>query len=312
MARGRGLHGGLIVAAALLVAACGASAAAASSMSPAPSRSHGGTLLPKGKPSPYGASKKGEFVTTCTLANRAAVDPIVARGKAPFGHEHDFFGNTSTDANSVADSLLGQDTTCTPPLDAAAYWVATLLHDGHPVTPTSVNFFYRVNAPQDPAKVKPLPTGLKMIAGNSSSASKQPGSVVRWSCASGARTAATIPDCHGADLVLTVRFPECWDGVHLDSANHQRHMAYARGKSCPADHPVLVPQLVFQLQWPVPAGGTNRLSSDPTMNGTAASPGLTAHGDFINAWNPTAFKQRVNVCLHAAVVCDKNGTVTGS
>jgi hypothetical protein len=73
-----------------------------------------------------------------------------------------------------------------------------------------------------------------------------------------------------------------------------------------------VPQLVFQLEWPIPAGGTTRLSSDHTMNGTAANPGLTAHGDFINAWNPNVFKQRVTTCLRAAVICDKFGTVTGS
>ena len=64
-----------------------------------------------------------------------------------------------------------------------------------------------------------------------------------------------------------VTFPTCWDGVNLDSPDHQSHVAYAaipyepyadpiitrpytpaqeRGK-CPDTHPVHLPQLMYEV-----------------------------------------------------------------
>ncbi len=269
------------------------------------------TPAPPGAPNPYGAAGKGEFVALCPFSQRGTIDPIVAPGSTTFWHEHDFFGNETTDPNSTAVTLLAQATTCVPGFDSAAYWVPTLLHWGTPVSPVSASFFYRVVAPQDPSKVQPFPTGLIMVAGSSAAVTAQPASIVRWGCAGSSATGATIPWCHRHDLVLDLHFPECWDGVHLDSADHKSHMAYAQGASCPADHPVLVPQLTFEFQWNVSGRGVT-VSSDHTMSGTDVTPGLTAHGDFINAWSPEIMQQRVATCLRAAVICDENGTVTGS
>lgn len=65
-----------------------------------------------------------------------------------------------------------------------------------------------VKRPYDPTKVTPFPHGLRMID----------------------------------NLVLT--FPNCWDGAHLDSANHKSHMLYGQALNCPMTHPVLVPEPV--------------------------------------------------------------------
>ena len=46
----------------------------------------------------------------------------------------------------------------------------------------------------------------------------------------------------GSWFVMEVEFPQCWDGVHLDSADHKSHMAYPNG-GCPADHPVALPEI---------------------------------------------------------------------
>ena len=271
-----------------------------------------GTLLPPGAPNPYGPSGKGEFIATCPFSHRATEDPIVAPGNTSFWHEHDFFGNTDTNASSTPDALLGQDTTCTPAFDATGYWVPTLLKAGVPQDPVAGDFFYHVLAPQDPAKVQPFPAGLIMIAGSAGATAPQPAYIERWSCVGTSTTSATIPDCgSGNNLKLTLNFPECWDGVHLDSADHKSHLAYAQGASCPADHPKLLPQLVFELQWAVSGAGVT-VSSDHTMSGTDVTPGLTAHGDFMNGWDPEIMQQRVTHCLAAAVICDKDGTVTGS
>jgi hypothetical protein len=271
-----------------------------------------GTLLAPGAPYPYGPFGKGEFLASCTLVKRATEDPIVAPGSTTFWHSHDFLGNTSVGPNSTVDTLLGQGSTCVTAFDTAAYWVPTLYHDGTALNPWFGNFYYRVNSPQDPAKVQPMPTGLVMVAGSAGATAAQPTSVMHWKCVGSPGVSSTIPDCGGANLEMWLTFPECWDGQHLDSADHKSHMAYANGASCPADHPVLVPQLVFEIQWIVPAGGTNMVSSDHAMNGTVQPGGLTGHGDFINSWSPEAMQQRVSTCLRTAKLCDINGMVVGS
>jgi hypothetical protein len=272
-----------------------------------------GTLLPPGAPNPYGAAGKGEFVATCPFSHRATQDPIVAPGNNMFWHEHDFFGNVHTDSSSTPDELRGQDTTCISAFDATGYWIPTLMQNGVAKdADVQADFFYRVLSPQDPSKVQPFPAGLIMVAGSSGATTEQPSYIEQWSCAGTAVKSAVIPTCaSGHNLHLTLHFPECWDGVHLDSADHKSHMAYAQGKSCPADHPVLVPQLTFELEWSVTGSGVT-VSSDHTMSGTDVTPGLTAHGDFMDGWIQETLQQRVTHCLNAAVICDKNGVVTGS
>jgi hypothetical protein len=269
------------------------------------------TLLAPGVPNPYGPSGKGEFTAACLRVKTATEDPIVAPGSTTFWHSHDFFGNKTVGPNSTVDTLLGQESSCITAFDTAAYWVPTLSRDGAQVNPYFANFFYRVSYPQDPAKVQPMPTGLVMVAGTAGATSEQPLKVMHWQCLGSSSWSSTIPDCGSAATQMWLTFPECWDGVHLDAADHKSHMAYANGASCPADHPVLLPQLVFQVVWLVPTGGTRMVSSDHAMNGTMQPGGLTDHGDFMDSWNPETMQQRVSTCLRAAKICDINGLIVG-
>lgn len=47
----------------------------------------------------------------------------------------------------------------------------------------------------------------------------------------------------------------CWDGVNVDSPDHQSHMydtqlgAFQNGGPCPASHPVRVPQVAYETLW---------------------------------------------------------------
>ena len=59
----------------------------------------------------------------------------------------------------------------------------------------------------------------------------------------------TPPDCGGGTLVLQLRFPDCWDGVNLDSADHKSHMAYTVSGVCPSNYPVPVPLLEFNVRY---------------------------------------------------------------
>jgi hypothetical protein len=58
-----------------------------------------------------------------------------------------------------------------------------------------------------------------------------------------------------------ITFPTCWDGVNLDSPDHRSHVLYSEleaksndvgptGK-CPESHPVVVPQVMFEVMWDV-------------------------------------------------------------
>jgi hypothetical protein len=268
----------------------------------------GGTTLPPGAPNPYATSGLGEFSAHCGFSHRAAADPIVSPGNPAFRHVHDFFGNVTTDHLSTNDSLLAQPTSCASADDSAAYWIPTLLDaEGRPIDPDSVLVYYQVRAPQDPSKLRSMPFGLRIIAGDAMAMAAQSDHIIQWQCVGLTTIAATIPDCGGRPLQLLIEFPDCWDGVSLDSVTHRSHMAYARGRSCPASHPVLVPQLSFRVRYSRSGPGLN-LSSD-SMSGSLMPGGMTAHGDFINTWNVEAFEQRVADCLRAARVCNDDGVV---
>ena len=79
--------------------------------------------------------------------------------------------------------------------------------------------------------------------------------VTFWSCGlvSGmgrSESVPTCPDARGSFLRLHIRFPECWDGRRLDSADHKSHMAYAMRSGCPSTHPVEVPQITQIYRYP--------------------------------------------------------------
>ena len=67
------------------------------------------------------------FVSLCRFSHTAPDDPIVFPGRPGLSHDHTFFGNDSTNANTTPDKLVGTQTTCDPTTDTAAYWAPTLL-----------------------------------------------------------------------------------------------------------------------------------------------------------------------------------------
>src|SRR5207244_9474853 len=76
----------------------------------------------------------------------------------------------------------------------------------------------------------------------------------------GVQTCA-LPILHGSFLRLHVRFPDCWDGQNLDSADHKSHMAYALRGECPSTHPVAVPAVELIYRYPTLGGSEFSLSS---------------------------------------------------
>jgi hypothetical protein len=238
-------------------------------------------------------SSNSGWQVSCTLATRASNDPIVFPGQPGVSHSHDFFGNKTTDASSTPQSLLGQPTTCKLTTDTAAYWAPTLYVNGVAVQPEKVVAYYRT-------KVGPvqqaMPAGLKVIAGNGHATAAQSLKVIYYDCDSGPdqHDSALPYACPGSVLDVHIKFPQCWDGVNLDSADHKSHMAYPVNGSCPATHPVSVPQLIMRISWMTQAGTGFTLAS--------GSP-YTMHADFMNGWDQAKLQQLTRDCMNAGINC---------
>jgi hypothetical protein len=235
-----------------------------------------------------------EFVVVCRFSHRAPHDPIVFPGRPEMSHDHTFFGSVATDAFSTPASLRGTATSCLHAEDTAAYWAPTLIAANRAVTPVLATVYYRRRTV---ARVRAFPPGLQIVAGDANATTPQSLGVTFWDCGErgGVAPSSTVPTCTAPhSLHLHVRFPDCWDGRRLDSADHKQHMAYSARGACPGAHPVAVPSLRIVIQYPVAGGPGVELSSRGQLSG---------HADFVNSWNQRALERRVATCLNALRVC---------
>jgi Domain of unknown function (DUF1996) len=267
---------------------------------------------------PSTADGTGNFRIECQYSHMSYNDPIVFPGIPGAAHLHTFFGNTSADAFSTHDSLRAAgNSTCTGgTVNRTAYWIPTLLENGRPLAPSTAIFYYKSGyhgvQPQD---IEHIPDGLKMIAGDMHASGPHYPFPVGWGCHNNYVPAtAEIQDCQvGDEIELAIFFPQCWDGVNLDSADHKSHMAYPdQSTGCPASHPVALPEISQHIRWTRTAGmniRNLRLSSD--MYDTSLPGGYSAHADYLEAWNPdvrNAFTDnctsRPNTDCHAHLLGD--------
>lgn len=253
------------------------------------------------------------FNVNCPISHFNSDDPIVYPARPGVSHRHAFYGNVTTDAETTTRSLLASTSTCERGFDKAdrsAYWVPSLYRKLADGTLQEVRLsrgdqhlsaYYRRSGGSTGHKVKPFPKGLRMVAGDPFATKPQSTLDIAWRCNGDGRDyVASIPSCTG-DTVLQaiVGFPDCWDGKHLDSADHRSHMAPSRGEggSCPSTHPVKLPQLTFEISFkmrPV-AGSVFELSSGGRYS---------LHGDFFAAWDDRVQSALVNSCLNAGRYCE--------
>jgi len=236
------------------------------------------------------------FVVVCKFSHRAGDDPIVHPGNPGMSHDHTFFGNVTTDAFSTPESLRGDATSCSRSADSAAYWAPTLVADDQPVPAVDAKVYYRRRTIE---RVRAFPPGLQMIAGDAAARAPQSMRAVYWDCgeASHGRNppASAVQACpEGRNVMLHVRFPDCWDGKRLDSADHNSHMAYSQRGRCAASHRVAVPSIDLLVRYPV--RGSERIE-------LASMGQLSGHADFVNAWQQPELERLVEQCLNALRRC---------
>jgi hypothetical protein len=240
----------------------------------------------------------GSFHVTCNYSHSLRDDPIVFPGIHNASHTHDFYGATTTDASSTGSTLRASATTCSTASDHSGYWQPTLFANGTAQVPKHVAAYYKGTH-----GTVPFPAGLRMIAGDAHATSVQSAGVTTWSClANGVTKVTTFPACApGQSIETRVEFPNCWDGVNLDSVDHKSHMAYGGLSKCPADHPVAVPRLTLHVTW-------ENVTPNPATASLASGSTVTMHADFFNAWDQSALGGLVSQCLNANVQC---GGVSG-
>jgi hypothetical protein len=273
----------------------------------------------------------GAFRIVCATSHLGFFDPIVypPSGATSFpkrSHLHNFFGNSdiaATTATTTQLATVGRSSCVGGIANRSGYWVPAVIDTttGFPIIPYANIVYYKNESDYRRANLTAVtvpPADLRIIAGNPANTSTDLNNLrYRWECPLGANFSATIPGAgcaNGSDVQLIVFFPQCWDGVNLDSANHQSHMAYENASTgCPGTHPVMIPQISFNIRYkvaatPDPVTGASRrpenwrLHSDTYATGFAAG-GLSAHGDWWNGWNNAVLTQIVQGCLHASLNC---------
>ena len=105
-----------------------------------------------------------------------------------------------------------------------------------------------------------FPNGFRMIGGlrpDVDPVQASAGCLIEEPCNKSPENCAPLndffPTSRCLELEVEMKFPNCWDGVNLDSPDHTSHVVYSsdgtEDGSCPSSHPVKLPviELFFRI-----------------------------------------------------------------
>mmetsp|Transcript_33631 Transcript_33631/g.81504 ORF Transcript_33631/g.81504 Transcript_33631/m.81504 type:complete len:408 (-) Transcript_33631:78-1301(-) len=159
------------------------------------------------------------------------------------------------------------------------------------------------------AGVKAFPNGFKMIAGTDPTA---PGQFVNTEAtcvdptpcerAEGCYTENTFfPNTACEELEVGMNFPTCWDGVNIDSSDHQSHVAYTLDGdvegACPSTHPVRLPQIIFVFRIMPYSGGWHTFSDMSSVY----------HADYFSGWDEKKLQEVLDTCVNESMTATNEG-----
>jgi hypothetical protein len=290
----------------------------------------------------------GAFRAVCGAAAVVDDDWLVHPNMPGGSHTHTVVGNKGFSAfTTIASLITSGNSTCRGGIaNRSQYWVSSLvdMRTMKPRVHDNWLTYYKAGSsfpkgygwadaagvwhPSPGADGKPFPgfttpkNGLRMIAGDPMAMAPRAANAefsYRWKCEGGGMPTifgSSIPDCGvGQTLVEEIFFPQCWDGVNLDSPNHKSHMAYPiqvrnEGDSrnwshwvCPLTHPTVIPEISFSIWWTITEPGqakNYRLSADSDLTLPA---GIRAHGDLAVAWDEPIKESWMNYCIREGRDC---------
>ncbi|HSF71674.1 MAG TPA: DUF1996 domain-containing protein, partial [Methylotenera sp.] len=256
----------------------------------------------------------------CGISHMNNDDPLVFPNQQNATHHHTYFGNTSVNYKSDLSNLanVGNSTCNGGIMNRSAYWHPSVIENGTPLVPDTTDgkgliFYYKAGFDGVRAEdIKPMPKGLKILAGNSKAQTASEMQDTVYSCLKNSAGtnyltgSKSFPNCNvGDSMQMTVSFPRCWDGKNTDSPNHKDHMSHARNGSCPATHPVPIPQITFNMRFlvtkPNQVLGWRLASDNYSQNGTNS--GYSGHADYVNGWNEQLLSALIKGCINAKKDC---------
>ncbi|WP_020168796.1 MULTISPECIES: DUF1996 domain-containing protein [Methylotenera] len=262
----------------------------------------------------------GEFRIGCKVSHMSNDDPLVYPNQQGAAHHHTFFGNTSVNYKSDLNSFgsIGTSTCTGGIMNRSAYWVPSMINTetNAPIQPNGDVLVYYKHGSIDGSLIKPPPKALRMIAGDMKAKDNSVYNRTGFTCHPGPNSKRTnwprtseIPsgqNCElGDDLMFSIFFPQCWDGKNLDSPNHKDHMAYPNSSTCPATHPVAIPEITVNVHYTVKEGDKLdkwRLSSDNyAFNGKNG--GYSGHSDYVEGWDRTFIEGIIKNCINTKKDC---------
>jgi hypothetical protein len=181
---------------------------------------------------------------------------------------------------------------------------------GQVVVPEYFELYYKGNGSSaDIQSIRNYPNGLRMIAGHDMNGSSPV--LADWRC-NGGSPSPTLPGCGGGQpLQVDLRFPMCWNGQSVDSANHRSHMAYGTGGGgwvtrqggCPASHPIHLPELTVIAVYTSDGNTNNWYLASDRMPGMTHANGSTFHADWFGAWDNAIQETWTQECIREMRTC---------
>ncbi|KAG5929020.1 hypothetical protein E4U42_007447 [Claviceps africana] len=267
------------------------------------------------------------FTISCAPLTVFRGDPLYDFNKIS-DHVHAVVGGTrfSIDlTNEQARNAKG--TTCDKRLDKSNYWQPQLYHERHDgrfemVEMQGMAGYYMSRAcDYVPGKrvcgntttLRAPPKGLRMVVGDPflrtfNKSNPEQRAISHICLGANAGDTPHLPTKQCDRMRAETFFPSCWDGQHLDSADHKSHMAFpAIGDYntgvCSESHPYAIYSIFLEFFYDT--GAIKDFNRFVWSTGDATGYGL--HGDFVNGWSDQrALERAIATCSGPGGVLSRN------